>query len=175
MVGTVFRWLNGKTYKRIIGHKNKVERYQGHLSAKEVQLNDILRKLINSVKGFKDAEKIINKSSIKNIGGFMKNIKRLYPKVYSSRHFRSYEKQIVKLEKEITHERIMVNRFISRYNFEIDKSPILSKKWGFEKIQIIKWSTGRDVNDVSSELSSLILFNFFSISNLLYSSIFILI
>jgi len=151
MVGTILRWLNGGTYTKIIGYKNKVERYEGHLSAKETQLNDILRKLINSVKGFKDAEKIINKASVKNIGGFMDNVKRLYPKVYSSSHFRRYERQIVKLEKEITHERIMVNRFITRYNYEVDKSPILAKRWGFEKMKVVKWNSGRDVKDVSNE------------------------
>ena len=151
MVGTILRWLNGGTYQKIIGHKNKIERYQGHLSAKETQLNDILRKLINSVKGFKDAEKIINKSSVRNIGGFMNNIKRIYPKVYSSKHFRNYEKQIIRLEKEITHEKIMVNRFISRYNFEVERSPILAKKWGFEKIKIHKWNTGRNIGKASSE------------------------
>jgi hypothetical protein len=154
MAGTILRWTNKETYRKMIGHKHKVERYQGHLSAKEVQLNDILRKLINSVKGFKDAETVINKSSIKNIGGFMNNVKRLYPKVYSSRHFRNYSRQIVKLEKEITHERIMVNRFISRYNYEIDKSPILARAWKFEKMKIIKWSTGRNVDDASSEYNS---------------------
>lgn len=148
---TILRWLNSTTYNDIINNKNKIERYKGHLSAKETQLNDILRKLISSVKGFTDSEKIINKSSIHNVGGFLNNIQRLYPKVYSSGHFYNYEKQIVHLEREITHEKIMVNRHITRYNFQLDKSPILSKIWGFKKIEIVIWNTGRNVEQASDE------------------------
>jgi hypothetical protein len=148
---TISRWVNSKKYNKIMENKNKIERYKGHLSAKETQLNDILRKLISSVKGFSDAEKIINKSSIHNVGGFLNNIKHLYPKVYSSGHFWNYEKQIVKLEKEITHERIMVNRHISLYNIALDQSPILAKTWNLKKEEIINWNTGRDVKIVSEE------------------------
>ena len=154
MISTILRWLNSKKYNYIIKDKNKIERYKGHLSAKETQMNDILRKLISAVKGFRDSEKIINKSSIKNVGGVLNNIKNLYPKVYSSKHFSNYEYKIVNLEKEIAHERIMVNRFISYYNIEIDKSPILSKIWGFEKEEIIIWNTGRNVEDASKEYNN---------------------
>ncbi len=155
MLSTIYRWLNNKTYQNLIYNKNKIERYKGHLSAKETQLNDILTKLISSVKGFRNSEKIINKSSIKNVGGFLNNIKQLYPKVYSSKHFSNYEYQIVKFEKEVTHERILVNRFISEYNIGIDRSPILAKQWGFKKEDIILWNEGRNVKQVSKEYNKL--------------------
>ena len=145
------RWLNNRKYNTIVVYKNKIERYKGHLSAKESQLNDILRKLISSVKGFKDAEEIINKSSVHNVGGFLNNIKRLYPKVYSSEHFSNYERNVVELEREITHEKIIINRFISYYNIELDKNPILAKIWDFKKEKIIIWNAGRDVDKVSKE------------------------
>ena len=151
VISTISRWANNKKYNLIIKDKNKIERYKGHLSAKETQMNDILRKLISAVKGFRDSEKIINKSSIKNVSGFLNNIKNIYPKVYSSKHFSNYEHKIFKLEKEITHEKIVINKFINYYNIEIEKSPILSKIWGFKKKEIIIWNKGRDVNDVSKE------------------------
>lgn len=154
MFSTIARWANTKKYNDIVENKNKIERYKGHLSAKETQLNDILRKLIESVKGFTEAEKIINKSSVNNVGGFLNNIKRLYPNVYSDGHFENYERQIVFLEKEITQERIMVNRVISYYNIALDQSPILAKMWKFEKENIINWNTGRDIKEASEEYNN---------------------
>lgn len=154
MSGTVLRWINKRKYNKIVEYKNKIERYKGHLSAKESQLNDILRKLVSAVKGFADSEKIINKSSIRNVGGFLNNIKKLYPKVYSSGHFYNYERKVYKLEKEITHERIMVNRYISKYNLKLDESPILANKWNFKKEEVIIWNTGRDIQNVSQEYNS---------------------
>lgn len=155
MIGTLCRWICGGKYAYIVECKNKVDRYNGHLSAIETQLNDLSRKLIASVRGFIDVEKCVNKSSIKTLSGFLTTVQQLYPKVYSSEEFRRYEYQLIKLEQDIRHEKQVINKFVSYYNIALDRSPILSKIWKFEKIDIIKWNVGRNTEVVGIEFNKL--------------------
>lgn len=155
MLKFICRIIFKKKIYQIIENKNKIEHYKSTVGLIETQLNDTTRKLINSVKGIVEAEKYINKSNITNLTGFMNTIQQKYPQLYSSENFRRYEQIIIKLEQDIKHEKSVVNKYLRYYNTDIEKYPIISKICGYEKIEIINWNNGRDINKVTEEYNNL--------------------